>query len=70
MQYNKTSAVWKQRAKHYVTFKDIFMEHVLFEYVSFIFKFPQLALIAEDYTGNGIATFVFYYIGQLTPLTS
>ena len=67
MQCNKTSAYWEQSAKYYITFKDIFMEYVLFEYISLIFKFPQVALIAEDYMGMGIETLFFFYIGQSTP---
>ena len=59
MQCNKTSAFWEQRAKCYVTFKDIFEGHDLFEYASFILKFPDLTLIAEDYTEKGIAIFDF-----------
>ena len=59
MQYNKTSAFWKRRAKHCVTFNDIFMEHILFEYISFLFNFPQLALNADYYTEKGIAIFDF-----------
>ena len=59
MQYNKTSAFWKRRAKHCVTFNDIFMEHILFEYISFLFNFPQLALNADYYTEKGIAIFIF-----------
>ena len=59
MQCSKTSAFWEQRAKYYVTLKDIFVEHVLFEHISFIFNFPQVVLIAEHYAGKGTAIFVF-----------
>ena len=59
MQCNKASAFCEQRAKYYVAFKDIFVEHALFKYIPFIFNFPQVAVIAEYCTGNGIEIFVF-----------